>query len=327
MKLFRFPEYAIVIAVCAASIGALTPAAAQAPGRNVTIVVPFTPGGNTNDILGRILAEEFKTRLGQTFIVENKPGASGNIGAQAVANAAPDGQTLLVSASPLTQNVGLFKNLPYDPIKSFTPIIRLAEVSIALVVNPSLPVKTTQEFVEYLKARPGQLNYSSPGRGTPHHLTMELFKQATGTNLLHVPARGSAPAVSDLVGGHVSAMFLPLSVAMPLAQGNQIRMLAVASSTRLKFAPDLPTLTEQGIKGMEVPLWYGLLGPAGMPPETVARYNAVANEILRAPDVVDKFTKQGIDAVGGTSEEFRSFIAADLTKWTKILKDAGIVAE
>ena len=245
------------------------PASAQTPGRNITIVVPFTPGGNTNDILARLFAEEFKQRLGgQTVIVENKPGASGNIGAQAVATAAADGHTLLVSGSPLTQNVGLFKSLPYDPVKSFAPIIRLAEVSIALVVNPSVPVKTTQEFVDYLKARPGQLNYSSPGHGTPHHLTMELFKQATATNLQHVPARGSAPAVSDLVGGHVSAMFLPISVAKPLVDGGQIRMLAVASAKRLKIAPDVPTLTEQGIKGMEVPLWYGLWAPAGTRPRS-----------------------------------------------------------
>jgi tripartite-type tricarboxylate transporter receptor subunit TctC len=327
MKPFRSSGLALVAALCAIfAVG--QPAAAQTPGRNITIVVPFTPGGNTNDILARLFAEEFKQRLGgQTVIVENKPGASGNIGAQVVATAAPDGHTLLESGSPLIQNVGLFKNLPYDPIKSFAPIIRLAEVSIALVVNPSVPVKTTQEFVDYLKARPGQLNYSSPGHGTPHHLTMELFKQATGTNLMHIPARGSAPAVQDLVGGQVSAMFLPMSVAMPLVQGGQIRMLAVASAKRQKIAPDVPTLTEQGIKGMEVPLWYGLWAPAGTPPEIVARYNKMANEGLRTPEMLDKFEKQSIEPVGGTAEEFRAFIADDLVKWTKILKDAGIVAE
>jgi tripartite-type tricarboxylate transporter receptor subunit TctC len=323
MKPFR--TCGLVLAVL---LGVASQASAQTPGRNITIVVPFTPGGNTNDILARLFAEEFKQRLGgQTVIVENKPGASGNIGAQAVATAAADGHTLLVSGSPLTQNVGLFKSLPYDPVKSFAPIIRLAEVSIALVVNPSVPVKTTQEFVDYLKARPGQLNYSSPGHGTPHHLTMELFKQATATNLQHVPARGSAPAVSDLVGGHVSAMFLPISVAKPLVDGGQIRMLAVASAKRLKIAPDVPTLTEQGIKGMEVPLWYGLWAPAGTAPEIVARYNAMANEAMRTPDNLDKFAKQGIDPVGGTAEEFRVFVADDLVKWTKILKDAGTFAE
>jgi tripartite-type tricarboxylate transporter receptor subunit TctC len=305
----------------------VSPAAAQTPGRTITIVVPFTPGNNTVDILARMIGEELKQRLGQPVIIENKPGASGNIGAQAVANAAPDGHTLLMSASPLTQNVGLFKNLPYDPLKSFSPIIHTSEIAIALAVHPSVPAKTTQEFVNHLKARPGQLNYSSPGHGTPHHLTMELFKLATGTNLQHVPARGSAPAVQDLIGGHVRAMFLPVSVALPLAQANQIRLLAVASASRLRAAPDLPTLTEQGIEGVEVPLWYGMFGPAGMPAEMIARYNTLINEILRSPEVAAKLEKQAIDTVGGSPEQFGKFIADDLAKWLKTVKDAGIAAE
>jgi tripartite-type tricarboxylate transporter receptor subunit TctC len=305
----------------------LNVASAQAPGRTITIVVPFTPGSNTVDIIARILAEEMKQRLGQPVIIDNKPGASGNIGAQAVAAAAPDGHTLLMSGSPLTQNAGLFKNLPYDPIKSFSPIVYTSDVNIALVVNPSIPVTSAKEFVEYLKARPGQLNYSSPGHGTPHHLSMELFKLATGTNLQHVPARGSAPAVQDLVGGHVSAMFLPISVATPLAQSGQIKLLAVASPSRLKFAPDVPTLAEQGIKGVEVVIWYGMLGPAGMPTETVQRYNTLVNEILRSPEVAEKMAKQSIVTVGGTVDELKTFIADDVSKWLKTLKDAGIAPE
>ena len=305
----------------------LSAASAQTPGRTITIVVPFTPGSNTVDIIARILAEEMKQRLGQPVIIDNKPGASGNIGAQAVATAAPDGHTLLMSGSPLTQNAGLFKSLPYDPIKSFSPIIYTSDVNIALVVNPSIPVTSAKEFVEYLKARPGQLNYSSPGHGTPHHLSMELFKLATGTNLQHVPARGSAPAVQDLVGGHVSAMFLPISVAMPLAQSGQIKLLAVASPSRLKLAPDVPTLAEQGIKGVEVVIWYGMLGPAGMPTETVQRYNTLVNEILRSPEVAEKMAKQSIVTVGGTVDELKKFIADDVSKWLKTLKDAGIAPE
>jgi tripartite-type tricarboxylate transporter receptor subunit TctC len=302
-------------------------AAAQTPGRTITIVVPFTPGNNTVDILARIIGEELKHRLGQPVIIENKPGASGNIGAQMVANAAPDGHTLLMSASPLTQNVGLFKKLPYDPLKSFSPIIQTSEIAIALAVHPSIPATSTQAFVDYLKARPGQLNYSSPGYRTPHHLTMELFKLATGVSLQHVPARGSAPAVQDLIGGHVRAMFLPVSVALPLAQANQIRLLAVAGASRLNVVPDLPTLTEQGVEGVEVPLWYGMLGPAGMPAEMVARYNALTNEILRSPEVAAKLERQGISTVGGSPEQFSQFIADDLAKWLKIVKDAGIAAE
>lgn len=329
MHLFRSIAKCLLRSSCAVALAVVSVNAAQAqtPGRTITIVVPFTPGNNTNDILARIIGEELKQRLGQPVIIENKPGASANIGTQAVANAAPDGHTLLVTGSPLTQNVGLFKNLPYDPVKSFSPIVRTSEVAIALVVNPSIPVATAQAFVEYLKARPGQVNYSSPGHGTPHHLTMELFRLATGATLQHVPARGSAPAVQDLIGGHVSAMFLPISVALPLAQANQIRLLAVASPSRLSLAPDVPTLAEQGIKGVDVVIWYGILGPAGMPPEMVARYNTLINEILHMPAVAEKMEKQGINTVGGTPEQFSQFIADDLTKWLKIVKDAGIAAE
>ncbi|MDQ8729805.1 tripartite tricarboxylate transporter substrate binding protein [Bradyrhizobium sp. LHD-71] len=302
-------------------------ALAQTLGRTITIVVPFTPGSNTVDIIARIIGEEMKQRLGQPVIIDNKPGASGNIGAQAVATAAPDGHTLLMSGSPLTQNAGLFKDLPYDPLKSFSPIIYTSDVNIALVVHPSIPVTSARTFVEYLKDHPGQFNYSSPGHGTPHHLSMELFKLATETSMQHVPARGSAPAVQDLVGGHVSAMFLPISVAAPLAESKQIKLLAVASPSRLKVAPDVPTLAEQGIKGVEVVIWYGMLGPAGMPSQVVERYNGLINEILRSPEVAEKFAKQGIDTVGGTAGQFNQFIAEDLKKWLKIVEDAGIAAK
>jgi tripartite-type tricarboxylate transporter receptor subunit TctC len=326
MHPFRSVAQWLVVSACAIAPG-LTAASAQAPGRTITIVVPFTPGNNTVDIIARILADEMKQRLGQPVIIDNKPGASGNIGAQAVASAAPDGHTLLMSGSPLTQNAGLFKSLPYDPIKSFSPIIYTSDVNIALVVHPSIPVTSAKELVDYLKARPGLLNYSSPGHGTPHHLSMELFKLATGTSLQHVPARGSAPAVQDLVGGHVGAMFLPISVALPLAKSEQIKLLAVASPARLKFAPEVPTLAEQGITGVEVVIWYGMLGPAGMPVETVQRYNTLVNEILRSPEVAERMAKQGIDTVGGTVDELTTFIASDVAKWRKITKDAGIAAQ
>lgn len=326
MRVFRAIARWVAMWVCALALASGV-AFAQTPGRTITIVVPFSPGNNTNDILARLIGEEMKQRLGQPVIVENKPGASGNIGAQAVATASPDGHTLLVSGSPLTQNVGLFKNLPYDPVKCFTPIVRVAEVAIGLVVHPSVSVTSAQGFVDYLKAHPGQLNYSSPGHGTPHHLTMELFKLATGTNLQHVPARGSGPATQDLIGGQVNAMFLPMSIALPLAQGGQVKLLAVASARRHPLAPDVPTLTEQGIKGVEVVLWYGMFGPAGMPEEVVTNYNKTINDILRAPDMVEKLTKQGITPVGGTADELRKYVADDVAIWSKTLKDAGIAAE
>ena len=232
-----------------------------------------------------------------------------------------------MTTAPFTQSVALLKSVPYDPVKSFAPLIQVSEVSIALAVHPSVPATSTQAFIDYVKARPGQVNYGSPGQGTPHHLTMELFKLATGIDVMPITARGAAPAMQDLVGGHVSAMFLPVPVALPLARANQVRLLAVASKERLSLAPDVPTLAEQGVLGVEAGIWHGLLAPAGTPPEIVARYNAAVNEILRSPQIVETLTKQGITIVGGTPERFGEFIANDMAKWLKVVKAAGIVAD
>jgi tripartite-type tricarboxylate transporter receptor subunit TctC len=294
--------------------------------RTITIVVPFTPGTGI-DILARLLGEQIQKRWEQTVIVENKPGASGNIGTQVVARAPADGHTLLLTTSPFTQNVSLFKSVPYDPVSDFAPIIQLVEAFMALAVHPSVPATSAKDFIDYLKARPGQVDYASPGRGTPHHLSMELFKLATGTDLKHVPYRGSAPAIQDLVGGHISAMFIPVHVGLPLAKDNQIRFLAVAHKERVSVAPDVPTLPEQGIKGVDIDFWLGMLAPAATPPETVARYNTVLNEILRSPKIVEKLTTQGFVGMGGTPGDFGGLIARDLAKWRKVVKEAGIAPE
>lgn len=315
-------------AVLAAHVAiSLVSAAAQQPGRTITIIVPYTAGNNTPDILARLIGQELQQRWGQPVVIDNKPGASGNIGTQLAARAAPDGHTLLMAAPAFVQNVGLFKNLPYDPVKSFAPVIQVAEVFIALAVHPSVPVRSAREFIDYVKARPGQLNYSSPGHGTPHHLSMELFKLATRTDIRHVPYRGLAPAVQDLVGGHVSAMYLPLPVSLPLARDGKIRLLAVANKERVTFAPDVPTLPEQGVTGVDIDLWLGLLAPAGTSREIVARYNTAVNDILRSPQVADKLTSEAIRGVGGTPEQFGGLIERDITKWQKVVKEAGIAAE
>jgi len=319
-------QVCLVAAVLAGILLSLSPAAAQQPGRTITIVVPYTPGTGP-DILARVLGEEVQQRWGQPVVVENKPGASGNIGTQVAARADADGHTLLLTTSPFTQNVSLFKSVPYDPVSDFAPIIHLVDGFMALAVHPSIPVNTAQSFIDYVKARPGQLNYASPGRGTPHHLSMELFKLTTGADLKHVPYRGSAPAVQDLVGGHVSAMFIPVHVGLPLAKDNQIRLLAVANNERVQVAPEVPTLPEQGIKGVDVDFWLGMLAPAAAPREVVARYNAVLNEILRSPRIVEKLSTQGFVSVGGTPGDFGDLIARDLAKWRKVVKEAGIVPE
>ena len=299
---------------------------AQPAGRTITIVVPFTPGTGP-DILARTIGEEIQKRWNQPVVIDNKPGASGNIGTQIVARADPDGLTLLMTSNPFTANISLLKDVPYDPLKSFVPIIEPGYGVLALAVHPSLPVSSVQEFIDYAKARPGQIDYGSPGIGTPHHLAMELLKLSAKIDVKHIPYRGSAGAVTDLTGGHVKAGFMAVHLALPLAQSDRMRLLGAASLQRAKVKPDLPTLDEQGLSGFDVPLWYGLLAPAGTPREIVMRYNTVVNEILQQPKAVETLAKQGLTVAGGTPERFGQFLAADVAKWQKVVKDAGIGAE
>jgi tripartite-type tricarboxylate transporter receptor subunit TctC len=310
----------IAVAVAATP---LTGASAQQAGRAITIVVPYTPGSGP-DILARAIGDELQQRWNQPVVIDNKPGASGNIGTQLVARAAPDGNTILMTTNPFTNNVSLFKNLPYDPVKSFTPVVHVATGTIALVVHPSVPAKTTKELIDHMKARPGELNYGSPGAGTPHHLAMELFKLVTKTDAKHIPYRGSAGATQDLIGGHVGAAFQAIHVIMPMAAQNQVRLLAVGGKERTPVAPDVPTLQEQGLADFEVTFWYGILAPAGTPAEIVARYNTTLNEILKSSAVVDKLSKQGLIVTGGTPERLAAFLTGEIAKWQKVVKDAGI---
>ena len=299
---------------------------AQQPGRPITIIVPYSPGTGI-DILARALGNELSQKWGQPVVIDNKTGASGNIGTGLAARAAPDGNTLLMIAKVFVVNPSVFKSVPYDPLTSFAPIIKLATGSIVLAVHPSVPADTAKGFIEYAKARPGQINYGSPGFATPHHLAMELFKQATGTDLVHVPYKGTSNVMSDLVGNHVGAMFIPTHVALPHAVDKQIKLLGVASLERVPAAPNVRTLDEQGVTGFEVDLWFGLLAPAGTPADIVDRYNAALNEFLRSPKMVAELAKQGLIASGGTPDALRELIAHDFTKWARIIKDAGITAE
>jgi tripartite-type tricarboxylate transporter receptor subunit TctC len=298
---------------------------AQAPGRAIMIVVPTTAGTGP-DILARTIGEELQQRWGQPVVIENKAGASNTIGTQFVARAAPDGNTLLMAANPFTATISLFKSVPYDPVNNFAPVVQVATGSLGLAIHPSIPAYSTKDFIEYVKARPGQLNYSSPGVGVPHHLAMELFKLVAKVDMNHVPYRGTAGATQDLVGGHVSAGFQAVHVALPLVQNNQLRFLAVAGKERLRVVPDVPTFVEEGLP-VEVDFWYGVLAPAGTPPAIVERYNKEINDILRVPGIVEKLAKQGLMVAGGTSEHLGRFIVEDIVKWQKVIKEAGITAE
>ncbi len=296
---------------------------AQESRRPVTIVVPFSPGTGP-DIIARTIAEKLQPKLGQPVVVDNKTGASGGIGSQMVMRATPDGHTLVVTADPpFTANVSLTKPAIYDPVKGFTPIIEAAVGTLALVVHPSLPANSIKELVAYAKSRAGEINYASPGVGTPHHLAMEFFKLTAKIDLMHVPFRDSAGAISNLVGGHISAMFLPVHVALPLAP-DKIRILAVATRARAPQLPDQPTLDELGFSGFDADIRYGVLGPPGMPPAIVARYNSEIGEILRSPDVTERLAKQGLRSVAETPEKYAGNIVQDLTKWSNVVTDAKL---
>src|SRR5215470_845837 len=315
-----------MIAAAALFALSLSTAGAQVAPRTITIIVPYTPGTGI-DILARALGAELAKHWGQPVVVDNKTGASGNIGTQVAARAAPDGHTLLMIAKTFVTNVSLFKNVPYDPVKNFAPVIKLATGSIVLAVHPSVPADTVPAFIRYVKAHPGEVNYGSPGFATPHHLAMELFKHATGTELVHIPYKGTSGVMSDLVGNHVSAMFVPTHVALPLAADKQIRILGVASAQRVAAAPDVPTLAEQGVSGFEVDLWFGMLAPAGTPAEVVARANAAVNQFLDSPAVKGTLAKQGLIIAGGPPDLLAALIERDMAKWQRVIAQAGITAE
>jgi tripartite-type tricarboxylate transporter receptor subunit TctC len=257
--------------------------------------------------------------------VENRPGASGNIGTQAVARAAPDGRTLLLQANTFVMNPGLFKQVPYDPVGSFTPIIRLTRGDLVLAVHPGVPATDAKAFADLARTR--ALDYASPGNGTPQHLGMELFRLVADIRLNHVPYRGSAPAIQDLIAGRVSAMVLPVHTALPLAAANHVRLLAVGSPQRSAAVPDVPTMAEAGFPGAEVDLWYGLLAPAGLPDAAREALRAALDEWLRLPSTKEQLNAQGMVTVGGGSEAFASVIAADRDRWASIVRRAGLSAD
>jgi tripartite-type tricarboxylate transporter receptor subunit TctC len=300
------------------------PASAQRlSDRPLTIVVPFTAGSGP-DLLARLAGEEIGKRWGQTVVVDNRPGASGNIGAGVASRAARDGHTLLLYVNTVLMTAAMSKKLPFDPIKDFQPIIEIARGSLALVVHKSVEVSDVKSLVAAVKAKPDDMTYASPGRATPHHLAMELFMLRTGTKLRHIPFTGTAGAVTAVVGGHVQSMFIPIHVGLTHAQDGSIKILGVGSNARSPQAPNVPTLVEQGIADTEVDLWYGLSAPAGTPADIVARLNTVMNEALADPKVREILDKQGLSAVGGTTQAFADLIAKDLPRWRDVVQSGGI---
>jgi tripartite-type tricarboxylate transporter receptor subunit TctC len=308
------------------ALSATTAVAQEFPDRPIRLVVPYPPGGVT-DVTARVVADAMAANLGQRVIVDNRPGAAGNVGSDAVAKSKPDGYTILMSLIGNTISMSLFKNVPYDFERDFAPIAQVTTSSNVLVVHPSVPAKTPQELVALAKAKPGALNYASTGNGTSTHLSGELFKLATGTNIIHVPYKGGAPAQQDLLAGQVQMMFDNIPVSVPHIQRGALRALAVTGRVRSKGLPDVPTLAEAGIPGVVIEGWMGLVAPAGTPRPIVDKLNASLNKALQDPKVRKTLEETGATLVGGTPEQFGAFIADETKKWARVVKEAKITVD
>jgi tripartite-type tricarboxylate transporter receptor subunit TctC len=317
----------------AAALACLVPAATQAaappadlasyPNRPVRWIVPFAPGGPT-DIMSRSVAEKLTQRWGQQFVVDNRGGAGGNIGAEVVAKSVPDGYTLMIGhVGTHAINASLYPKLGFDPVKDFTPVTLIATLPLALVVHPSVPAKNVKELIALARARPGQLNFASAGNGGPTHLAGELFKVTAGIDIVHVPYKGNAAALTELVGGQVQMMFSNLLTSMPHVRTGRLRAIGISSGKRSPQAPDLPTVAESGIPGFDVSPWYGILGPAGLPRPLVMKLNAAIASVLEGPEMQQRFVAQGIDLQSSTPEQFGALIKSELVKWARVVKAAG----
>jgi tripartite-type tricarboxylate transporter receptor subunit TctC len=295
------------------------------PNRPVRLVVPF-PAGGPADQLGRVLADQLNKTWGQPVIIENRGGAGGNLGAEVVARAAPDGYTLLLNASSHVINASLYEKLPYDPIRDFTPVSEVASYMLVLVVHPSVPATSVKEFVAFAKSKQDGLSVANAGLGTPTHLAAVLFAQAADVNLIHVPYRGAAPASTDLIAGQIPAMFNNPVNAVPQVRSNNLRALAVTGSKRLSLLPDLPTIAESGYPGFETRTWYGLFGPAGMPADIVRKLYADIEKALRIPEIANNLVTQGWDITVSPPEQFSVVLQSEFDRWSSVVKHAGIKA-
>src|SRR5471032_395263 len=305
-------------------LGIVAPAiAADYPNRPISLVVAFPPGG-PSDVLARIVGKQMELLLGEPFVIENKPGAGGNIAADSVAHAKPDGYTLLMgNNSILATNEALYKKITYSPQKDFIPITLIGTQANILVVNNEVPAKSLKELIALAKAQPGKLNFASSGHGAAAHLAGELFKTEAQVDIVHVPYKGAAPALQDVIAGHDQIMFATAASVIGQINGGQVRALAVTTLKRTTALPDLPTMDEAGLKGFEASTWHGLVAPTGTPPDVIAKLHDAAIEALHDPGVQASLAKLGVDIVGDTPKEFEAYIKAEIPKWTAIVKASG----
>jgi len=303
----------------------LLPRGARAayPEHPIRLVVPFAAGGAV-DSVARVLGKALAANLGGSMVIDNRGGAGGVIGMEAVAHAPADGYTLLLSHSGFAAMPGLYRDLPFDPVRDFAGIVTAASGAYVLAVNSAEPFTSVADLIVYAKANPGQLTYGSAGAGSIIHLAGEFFKRTAAVELVHVPYKGAAPAITDLVGGQIRMMFAPAVNALPLAASGKLRALAVTSAKRSRLAPDLPTVAESGLPGFEVTGWYGLAAPAATAAATVTRLNAEANRALASADTIEQLRQQGLEPVGDTPQQASAWIKTEVAQWTRVIRDAGI---
>jgi tripartite-type tricarboxylate transporter receptor subunit TctC len=312
-----------LLAAIALACGLAAAAHAQSwPSKPIRYIVPFPPGGAT-DILARSIADKLGPALGQPVIVENRAGAAGSLGTELAAKSPPDGYTILMVTVAQSISETLYAKLGYNLMRDLAPVILVARVPNVMVVHPSVPARSVKEFVDYAKANPGRINFASSGSGTSIHMSGELFRMLTGVDIVHVPYKGSAAALTDLIGGQVSVMFDNLPPSMPHIRSGKLRPLAITTTARYPALPDLPTMVEAGVPGYESSSWFGIMVPAGTSKDVVARLNAEARKIMALPDVRERFDQQGAIASPGTPEEFGEFIRAEIAKWGKVVKASG----
>ena len=311
----------------AAVVLAASAVAQPYPSQPIHFVVPFTPGTGM-DIIARQVGPKLTERLGQPVVVENRPGASGNIGAEVVARAAPDGHTIMVGANTLVIAAQVYPKVPFDPLADFSPITLAGSTTLVLVANPAAGIDSVAELIARAKAQPGKLAYGSPGIATPHHMAMELFKDLTGTDMLHIPYKGSAGAVTDLVAGQINLMFLPIHQVLPHVQAGRVKLLAAAGAKRHASAPDLPTLAELGIRGAEAAdIWYAFYAPKGVPAPVVTKLNAELRSILAQADVKAAVERNGVDVQTSTPDELLALMQRDYARWGAIIRKNHITAQ
>ena len=296
------------------------------PSRPIRLVVPFPPGG-PNDLLARLIGQKLQERIGQLVIIDNKPGASTIIGVDAVVKSPADGYTLLLGSNSLALNRFLILKLPYDIDRDIAPVILLTKISNALVVHPSLPVKDLKDFIAYAKLNPGKITYASTGNGTATHLFGEMFANMTGIEMTHVPYKGTAPAVNDLLSGQVNAMFDSLTSVIPNVRAGKVRLIGLTNSKRATHAPEMPTLSELGLPDYEATGWFGIAAPAKVPSEIINKLNSEINAILETPEIATKLSQLGGEVVGGSPDDFKTFIQSEAKKWGRVIQNAKIKME